>query len=140
MSDTGKRVRTSRLATCVLVLLTAACGTALEDNGTHLAHLLENGTGKLRDSGARELVVQYTTLDREDEPYYVEITPSFPDGAAGSVSGSYLVVSGKRSGGTSYHNRFVLVPERFYVEKPSGGVTEVTIRRDGDRISIVSVR
>ena len=141
MRDTGKGVRGILFDICALVLsLTAACGTALEDNGTHLAHVLENGSGKLRHSGARELVVRYTTLDGADEPYYVEITPSFPSGTATTVPGSYLVVSGKTSGGTSYHNRFVLVPERFYVEKPTGGATEVSLRRDGDRIIIVGVR
>ena len=85
--------------------------------------------------------MRYTTLDSADEPYYVEITPTLPAGAEPSSGrNSYLVVSGKTSGGTSYHNRFIVVPQRLYVRKDHGGVTELILHRDGDRISIVDLR
>jgi hypothetical protein len=54
--------------------------------------------------------------------------------------GSYLVVSGRTSGGTSYHNRFVFVPQRLYLKKDQGGSTEIILRKDGDRISVVELR
>ena len=71
----------------------------------------------------------------------VEISPSFNDATQTSgVWGSYLVVSGKTSGGTSYHNRFVFVPHRLYIKKDQGGATDIVLRKDGDRISVVAVR
>jgi hypothetical protein len=85
-------------------------------------------------------VVSYNTLDRLDVPYYVEITPSIVAGHNSDIWSSYLVVSGKTSGGTSYHNRFVFVPQRLYIEKGLGGLTEVVLRKDGDRISVVELR
>ena len=71
--------------------------------------------------------------------YYVEITPSEP-GQESNTANSYLVVSGKTLGGTSYHNRFVFVPMRLYVRKERGGSTEVVLRNDGRRVSVVDVR
>jgi hypothetical protein len=116
------------------------CGGAFEDNGTHLAYALEKGTSELRASNASQLVVHYETLDSLKEPYYVELTPSITAGQASNIWGSYLVVSGKTSGGTSYHNRFVFVPQRLYVKKDIGGPTEVVLHKDRDHISVVELR
>ena len=129
-----------RLLLLVGVALLSGCG-AFEDNGTRLAYALENAAKELRVSSAAERIVRYETLDGAAQSYYVEITPSFGEsGRETSVWGSYLVVSGKTSGGTSYHNRFVFVPQRLYVTKDRGGVTELILRKDGDRISVVGVR
>jgi len=49
-------------------------------------------------------------------------------------------VSGRTSGGTSYHNRFIFVPRRLYIRKDQGGATEIVLRKDADRISVVEVR
>ena len=123
-----------------LSLLTG-CGDFFEDNGTHLAAALGKGAAELRQSGADELVVRFETLDAPSLGYYVEITPSLGEskGASGAWS-SYIVVSGKRSGGTSSHNAFVFVPNRLYIKKPDGGPTEIVLHKDGDRISVVAVR
>ena len=130
------------LASAVAVVLFSlyGCGGAFEDNGTHLAYALEKGTSDLRASNAPELVVHYETLDSHKEPYYVELTPSIAAGQKSNIWGSYLVVSGKTSGGTSYHNRFVFVPQRLYVKKDLGGPTEVVLHKDGDRVSVVDLR
>jgi len=124
-----------------LLLLLLGCGNLLEDNGTHLAYVLEKGVRTLRSSNGAELVVRYDTLDGGHDPYYIEITPSFVAGRRTDVRGSYLVVSGKTSGGTSYHNRFILVPQRLYIEKNQGGPTELVLRREGDDdISVIELR
>lgn len=124
-----------------LLLLLSACGNFLEDNGTHLAHALEKGAARLRASTSPELVVRYETLDGGHDPYYIEITPSFPAGQRSNVPGSYLVVSGTTRGGTSYHNRFVLVPQRLYLEKSQGGPSELVLRRDRDgNVQLVELR
>jgi len=135
-------VRRALLACGAIVLgaLLHGCNF-LEDNGTHLAYALEKGASKLRASGAPELVVRYETLDGRAQGYYVEITPSLdPSWPKQDVWGSYLVVSGRTSGGTSYHNRFVFVPQRLYIKKEQGGATEIVLRKDADRISVGEVR
>jgi hypothetical protein len=127
-------------STGVVLLLLSGCGNPFQDNGTHLAYALESGAAKLRASADSQLVVNYETLDGGRDPYYIEITPSFPEGQTSSIPGSYLVVSGKTRGGTSYHNRFVLVPQRLYIEKSAGGGTELVLRKDGDSVSVVELR
>src|SRR6516164_3792694 len=124
----------------VLLLLLSGCGRFFEDNGTHLAFALEKDAAKLRASSASEIIVHYETLDDESDPYYVEITPSFPEGRTTSVAGSYLVVSGKTPGGTSYHNRFVVVPQRLYVKKDQGGTTDIVLQQVRDQVAVVEVR
>jgi hypothetical protein len=74
------------------------------------------------------------------EPYYVELTPSIVAGEASDIWGSYLVVSGKTSGGTSQHNKFVFVPQRPYIETTFGGSTGLVFRKDSDRNSAVELR
>ena len=124
-----------------LLLLLLGCRNFLEDNGTHLASVLEKGVRTLRSSNDAELVVRYDTLDGGHDPYYIEITPSFVAGRRTDVRGSYLVVSGTTRGGTSYHNRFIRVPQRLYIEKNQGGPTEVVLRREGnDNVSVIELR
>jgi hypothetical protein len=121
-------------------LLLSGCGKFLEDNGTHLAYAIEEAAAKLRASADHETIVHYTTLDGVNDPYYVEITPSFPDGRTTNVPGSYLVVSGTTPGGTSYHNRFVVVPQRLYIKKDQGGATDVVLQKDGRQVAVVALR
>ena len=111
-------------ATCTLLVflvLLSGCGRLFEDNGTHLAFAIEKEAAKLRASDANEAVVHYETLGGANDPYYVEVTPSFPEGRATSVPGSYLVVSGTTPGGTSYHNRFVLCRNIFTLKRTAAG-------------------
>jgi hypothetical protein len=125
-----------RGATILLVLVLCGCGHLFEDNGVHLAAVLEDGAAKLRASDASEIVVQYETLDGGTDPYYIEIVPSSGPGQ----EGSYLVVSGRSRGGTSAHNSAVFVPQRLYIEKPRGGPTDIVLRADGDRVAVVELR
>ena len=123
-----------------VLLLFGGCGHLLEDNGVHLASVLEEGAAKLRASAASELVVPYETLDGGNDPYYIEITPSLVEGRDPTVRGSYVVVSGKSRGGTSSHNPAVFVPLRLYIEKSQGGVTEIVLQKHGDRVDVVCLR
>jgi hypothetical protein len=142
IADVARRPsRKGLLSAGTFVLLTLyGCGGAFEDNGTHLAYALEKGASELRASNASELVVHYKTLDDFKEPYYVEMTPSIAAGQASNIWGSYLVVSGKTCGGTSYHNRFVFVPQRLYLKKDLGGPAEVILHKDRDHVSVVELR
>lgn len=124
-----------------LLVLLPGCTNIFQDNATHMAYALEKASKHLRASDATEVVVRYQTLDGPTESYHVEITPSVEESwKKKDVWGSYLVVSGKNSGGTSYHNRFVFVPKRLYVQKDQGGATELILRKDGDRIDVVEMR
>ena len=135
-------MRSCVLALCWLGILPLLQGcTLFEDNGTHLAYALEKAAKELLASGAQEIVVRYETLDGPAESYYVEITPSLdPSWTRQDVWSSYLVVSGRTPGGTSYHNRFVFVPRRLYVKKEQGGPAELVLRKEPDRISVVALR
>jgi hypothetical protein len=142
IADAARRLWLKSLISAVafVPLSLYGCGGVFEDNGTHLAYALEKGASELRASNAPELVVHYKTLDNLKEPYYVEITPSIAAGQASNIRGSYLVVSGKSSGGTSYHNRFVFVPQRLYLKKDLGGPTDVVLHKDRDYVSVVELR
>ena len=132
-----------RSTRCGLVLLLAglcACGNLLQDNGTHLAYALENGADALRRSNLSEWTVRYETLDGPGYPFYVEITPSLQPGQTSGVWSSYIVVSGRTGGGTSYHNRFVYVPRRLYIKRDDGGLVRIELRRNGSRIDVVGIR
>src|SRR5262249_46134589 len=72
----------------LMCLAGVGCGRLFEDNGTHLAYLLERGAGELRASGGSELVLRYTTLDAPNVGYYVEITASEP-GQESNAANSY---------------------------------------------------
>jgi hypothetical protein len=123
-----------------IILLLSGCGHFLEDNGVHLAAMLEEGAAKLGAANASEVVVQYETLDGGNDPYYIEITPSFTAGQTSNIRGSYLVVSGRSRGGTSAHNSAVFVPMRLYIDKSQGGTTEIVLRRNADRVDVVELR
>lgn len=127
-------------AACVFLFLLSGCGSLFEDNGTHLAYALEKGAAQLRASSASMLIVHFETLDNMNEPYYVEVTPSLGAGQTSNIWGSYVVVSGKRSGGTSYHNRFVFVPQRLFIKKQQGGPTDLVLRKDDGRVNVVELR
>lgn len=137
------RARVHSLTAVILIGLVplplSGC-SLLEDNGTHLAFALEAAAAKLRASSDRDSRFSYTTLDGGSDPYAVEITPSHPDPSAAGHPQSYIVVSGKTPGGTSYHNRFVVVPTRLSVRKDRGGATEIVLRKDGDQIAVVDLR
>ena len=128
----------------VVILALAAC-TIFEDNGTHLAYDLERGAKQLRESAETELVVRYVPLGGPDQAYRIEMTaskvPTHVD-SFGNTSGGgqgYIVVTGKRPGGTSYHERFVFTPETLRIEKPHGA-TEVVLHKAGGRIEVVALR
>src|SRR6476469_267848 len=121
----------ARCATSLLLLfvLLSGCGRIFEDKGTHLAYAMEKGAAKLRASGGPEIAVHYTSLYGANELYYVEITPTVSEGQKTAVARSYLVVSGKTPDGTSYHNRFVVVPQRLYVKKDQGALPILSFKR-----------
>jgi hypothetical protein len=124
-----------RIALLTAVWLGAGC-SALEDNATHLAAVLEQGAADLRTSYRSDMVYDYEPLGGLNEDYYIEMVPSEKSDAP---YGGYIVVGGLKSGGTSYHGRFVYVPKRLYVQKHNAA-TKITLRKNGTRIEVVDLQ
>ncbi|MDN5923875.1 MAG: hypothetical protein L0H70_02615 [Xanthomonadales bacterium] len=136
-----KALHSLLLLMLLMLVLLAGCHLSFEDNATHLANALAQASKQLRASHANEALVVYETLDNPEQSYYVEITASInPAWKKQDVWGSYIVVSGKTSGGTSYHNRFVYVPQRLIIRKEHGGATEIVLRKHAGRIDVVALR
>ena len=134
----------SQLVIGVVGLALGAC-SAFEDNATHLADLLEKGAKELRRSSARELVVHYEPLEGLTDDYEVNFVrmpePTKLDllGNVVGGGGGYLVVTGSRHGGTSYHERFVFVPRDLRRQKHAAPM-EILLRKSGDQIEVVELR
>jgi hypothetical protein len=117
----------------------------MEDNGTHLANALERGAKELRSSDPSEYVVNYEPLGGAHERYEISIVhsrgPVRLDAFGNVVSGGggYLTVTGRRCGGTSYHERFVFTPADLYIAK-TNAPAEIVLRKVGDRIDVVALR
>jgi len=117
-----------------VVLLTALFGVScnfMEDDATHLAYALKNGAKRLDKSDATEYVVHYQPLSGTNQIYQIVInSPSGPGTARGlSVGGS----------GSTYHLRFVYVPNRLEVVKTNTGA-DIVLRKNGDRIEVVRIQ
>ena len=138
------------MKTLTLVILIAsaiACSSGcarmgLVDNGTHLAHALEQGARELRASTAHEYIVRYQPLGGLDEAYEITMRHSHPspgvDAQGAPLKGS-LLVTGRFRGATTYHERFVFTPRDLHIRKTKGA-TEVVLRKVGDRIDVVELR
>jgi hypothetical protein len=120
----------------VVLFSICGCGGAFEDNGTHLAYALEKGASELRASKVSELVLHYKTLDSLAEPYYVEITPSIAVGQASNIWGSYLVVSGRSSGGASYQGAGAFLDVALFLAVAFGIHKGSRIAADGGAASV----
>jgi hypothetical protein len=134
------------LITLLAVGALSLCGCEfMEDNGTHLAHALERGAKKLRDSNLSEYIVKYEPLGGGHESYTITMVHSPAPlrlDAAGNVvggGGGYLTVTGRQCGGTSYHERFVFTPADLAIAK-SNAPTEVVLHKVGDRVDVVALR
>lgn len=113
----------------------------MEDNATHLAFTLKKGARHLRKSKQTEDTINYQPLTGIDKPYFVEINPTIPPIKPDTI----LYGSGIRIGGqntemtfTSYHHRFVFVPQRLFVEKKNSS-TRIVLRKKGNRIDVVEL-
>ncbi len=123
-----------RLIALFIVLISACLGcTWMEDNGTHLAYALQRGAKNLNRSDATEERVRYEPLTGTQQTYYIEMQASPPNGTG------MLNVGGKRGGSTTFHQRFVYVPQRLYIEK-TNAAAELLLKKQNNRIEVVELR
>ena len=134
-----------RLLLAAVTVLSGCAYIGLVDNATHLAYALERGAKELQASNRAEHVVRYEPLGGIDETYAITIHHSKRQvrvDAFGNIDksgGSYITVTGRHKGGTSYHERFVFTPRDLHVTK-TGAATEVVLRKSDDRIEVVELR
>ncbi len=132
----------ARLSTVGLIaaLLSFSACSSLEDNGTHLAYAIEHGAEHLRHSDQTEEVVEYEPLTGINQRYEIDISESTEAPKPNNLKLlSYLTVTGKNPGGTSYHSRFVTVPKDLHIVKEDASA-EIVLRKHGKDIDVVEIR
>ena len=126
---------------CRLFLLPALLSLAsceslgLVDNGTKLAFLLERSARQLLASGEDALVAEYEPIGGPNQAYEIKVSKSL---RADAPFGGYLTVTGKANGGTSYHGRFVDVPQTLH-RNIENGPARLTLRNTNGRVNLVSI-
>ena len=78
-------------------------------------------------------------LDGRNVGYSIELPPWGESAKASAIWGSSLVVSGKNSGSTSDHNRFVWSLNVSYLKK-TNRATALRLKKDGNEINVVVLR
>ena len=124
----------------LLSIILSGCNI-MEDNATHLAFTLKKGARHLRNSKQTEDTINYKPLTGLDGSYFVEINPTIPTKKTETtLYGSGIRIGGQNIGMTftTYHRRFVLVPQRLYIEKKDS-VTMIVLRKNGTRIEVVDL-
>ena len=125
-----------RLLLFLAPLSLASCESlGLVDNGTKLAFLLERSARQLLASGEDALVVEYEPIGGPNQAYEIKVSKSPRSDAP---YGGYLTVTGKVNGGTSYHGRFVHVPQKL-LRNIENGPARLTLRSTNGRVNLVSV-
>jgi len=118
------------------IMLLGLCGCS--DNGVHLAYALEKGAKTLENKpDGRELVIRYEPLTGIHQAYDVIFAASTST-TPHQYGHEFLTVTGKRGGGTAYHNAFVYVAKNIYVTK-TNAATFLTLRKNGSRVELVDV-
>jgi len=124
-------------AALVLSALIGGCGDFLTDGATRLAYELEATANKVSATGR-------TTLEHRPK--------ATPDGCAGAYklqlsANAGMVIWCKDAAGktvsshiTTYHLRFVDVPQTWIVDKAAGTPTFIDLERSGGKVVVTAVR
>jgi len=113
------------------------------DEGVRLGKQLGREAQAMRESHEDERVFTYHPLLGSDQQYWVGIgagSKCDPDrGLLCGDSGLTVRVERGRSGSTTYHRRFVSVPNALSVEK-HGESLQVSLHKVGDNVELVRMR
>ena len=133
----------NRLASQWLLLLiffttSMGCDVAT-DPATRLAYELEAGTDRLGREAGATYTVQHNQPSKSGEcvgPYKVQLDKVgaliiWCNDATGNTVSSHS---------TSYHVRFVDIPQTYIVEKPAGTALTIDLERRNDRAVITNIR
>ncbi len=125
------------LAFC-LALLVILVGWALVwyelfyDEGVRFGEQIAREATELRGSRETERVFTFRPLFGTHQHYWIGI-------GAGPQSGLSVRVEHGHGGSTSYHRRFVSVPNRLEVNK-DGEPAQITLRKSGAEVKLVVLR
>jgi hypothetical protein len=111
----------------------------MEDNATHLAYKLRNGAIRLKMSRRTEEAIIYKPLSGINQTYTIEINQSEMLQPPFGYGDLRVVDQNGKMSFTTYHRRFVFVPQRLYIVK-TNSETKIVLRKNGPRIEIVELR
>jgi hypothetical protein len=125
-----------RLLPLALVAVLWAC----TDGATRIAYEIESGVAAFRRSDAKTTSIRHVPEAWPDgcaDAYTVQFTANSalviwckqPDGTG--VQGSHI---------TTYHLRFVGVPQTFKLDKGAGEPTLIDLAKEGGRVVVTAVR
>jgi hypothetical protein len=123
-----------RVACYALAVLLCGCS----DGATRIAFDIESAVAAFQSSDARTYSIKH-------------VPKSIPEGCAGSYTvqlgaNSSLVIWCKKSGkvtssySTTYHLRFVKVPQTFKLDKAAGEATIIELARENGAVLVTAVR
>jgi hypothetical protein len=123
-----------RVACYAIAVLLCACS----DGATRIAYDIESAVTAFQGSNAKTYSVKH-------------VPKSLPEGCAGSYAvqfgaNSSLVIWCKNSGkvissySTTYHLRFVKVPQTFKLDKAAGEATIIELARENGAVLVTAVR
>ena len=136
--DVARRFARIALACC----LVGCGGHLLGDEGVWLAEKIGDAAEQLRHSAQTELVLTYEPASGADQHYSIGVGKSIwcPKPPCTENRGGLTVqVEHGRHGSTTYHMRFVAVPQPLEIQKV-GQPTQLVLRKDKDVIELVELR
>lgn len=141
-SDAGTTAPEQSKGRLLLVGLFSAVAmlSACSDGATRIAYEIESGVAAFQRSAAKTTSLRH-------------VPEAWPDGCAGAytvqfTAKSALVIWCRKPDGvevqgshiTTYHLRFVDVPQTFKLDKGAGEPTFVDLAKDGGRVVVTAVR
>ncbi len=112
----------------------------LGDDATHLAYTLKRGARQLIWSSKTKVSVSYEPLKGINQTYFVEINSTIPSSNPDSIQygGGIRVGVQNTETFTSYHQRFVVVPIRLYIDKKDSA-TVIVLKKNGKKIEVAGL-
>jgi hypothetical protein len=145
-----RRTRRARLPLVALMVLFSAC----TDAATRVAYDIESGAGKLGSRDGARTEIRHTPK-RWPEGCAGSYTLRIGQGASDNLGNHNFRIRSSSDGlsvrcytsdgnlhawGTSYHLRFVDVPETVQIEKKGGETTVIDVERRSGRALVVGLR
>lgn len=123
------------LPVLALAFVLAGC----TDAATRLAYQFEREAGELRgDAGRKRLTFEHVPEASPEGPrgdYTIALNPGSLSVSCHGQEKDY----GEECYSTSYHRRFVKVPQALSVRHHAGEASKITIEKDGDDIVVVAL-
>jgi hypothetical protein len=130
------------MAIITLACCLGSCSPLLGDEGEWLGEKIGDAADRLRRSGQSELVLSYAPQSGRDERYSIGVGKSVwcPTPPCPQNQGALTVdVEHGRHGSTTYHMKFVAVPQPLEIHK-TAEPTQLVLRKNRDTVELVQLR